>query len=997
MSLSSIVQIIFKGDASGAIKAGKQISSQLEGSKRATAAYAVEMQKARADTHAWAAEIARTKGVIADLQRQMSGEIPLKGEFNKVSKSLEAAQARLQKMTVSMMESKASSHALASEVALAKAKTLELGQATDKAKPKASSFSSSLGNMAKGAVSAAAGFALAQIGITSFAQGIELFKKVITESVDKVEEYKKGIVGTTAILVSLSKVPTPTAFLDTMEYTKEAIKEIVMESAKHISTGKMMQEIFRTFALYRVLPNSQQDIAAIGSISDALVVMGKDERSIQMEIRGLMTGTISRYTMLSRIIKSTTPNLKEWVAEHQKQGDLLQAVNEKLKGFKLAQGEILGLASTWQNTLTTIVSIIQRMAFDEIHADWVKGLKEIVGLLRDQQGQLTPYARLIASTVQKAWGEVKVPIEDMLRLLKDNAPQIVSSLGQAIQVVAVAGANALGVIVKLIGYVQDAQIWYAGYQKNLAKQKLQGIFSGGNYVLESSKDAARTKQAGLYTNWGMAERTLKADKEKLNLSLSPGKAAASPLDNLLADLLKKIELQPVSGGTGKKGGGKDLAKEYEEYLRKVKAYVEDAERAKVEAMDEGLQKQLATIELARKKELEAARKTAEELKIPKEQAFQYEQDIYRKYHNEKIAAEADANQKIHDEQLKWFNETRESALREAAVLKEIRDKEFAEKKAANTKYNDEVKAAQREIAMSGMTDAQQKIFLIQEEFQKKRDFWAEELQHLADLGLLEGIIGEQRRAQIQAILDGYTMMEQKQIAAAQSLINWGEITTGIWQGAGQSIQQAIAGAFERGGNAGQIFVDTMKSTLINTLAGIVGNMVTNWLANLAIHQAATAAAMTAEGLQVVALTKLYNELAKAKASAGEGGSSGGGGGGSFLNTVASIAMVFLHDGGLVQKRAGGGFIQKFGGGGFSGRVPGFGSGDKVPALLEPGEFVMSRAMVNQARSGGSAGKTMNVSVSINHYGDIRSNNDLNNLRDLVRQDIIGEMRLVPSF
>ena len=69
----------------------------------------------------------------------------------------------------------------------------------------------------------------------------------------------------------------------------------------------------------------------------------------------------------------------------------------------------------------------------------------------------------------------------------------------------------------------------------------------------------------------------------------------------------------------------------------------------------------------------------------------------------------------------------------------------------------------------------------------------------------------------------------------------------------------------------------------------------------------------------------------------------------------------------------------------------------MPALLEPGEFVMSRAMVDNARRGSSSAGNVNLSVTVNHYGDVRGEDDMERMSEEIKNSIISEFRLVPSF
>ncbi len=439
------------------------------------------------------------------------------------------------------------------------------------------------------------------------------------------------------------------------------------------------------------------------------------------------------------------------------------------------------------------------------------------------------------------------------------------------------------------------------------------------------------------------------------------------------------------GEAGAGGGGGSSSKLADTVLQITRQMEQD----RIEAMKDGADKRIAQIRYERQVEISEAQQQSQENGLSAEAWQAWKADIYKKGHDKIIAEEEAAYQERlkkrqeFQDQLDKFDEEQilgsgllkgYGAASSAEMTANVAD---AEKKISLAQtVAEKIKETEREITLSKMTEHQKSLFILREEYQTKINYWQQEIKHMEDMGIL----GEADRARMQAIIDNYSQMDIALANQNQSMIDMAAITTGIWQGTGQAISESISGAFTSGASAGQVFVNAMKNMLINILSGVIGQMVTGWLASMAVHKAATVTALAAEGTAVMALTGQYVALATAKAAAGMIG-----------GPLGFLGGLFGHEGGLVPAMASGGPVQRLAGGGFSGWVPGFGMGDKVPALLEPGEFVMSRRMVSDARGGGAVNNS--VSVNIYHSGNVRSDDDLKNMKAELYNDIVYEMRL----
>lgn len=130
-------------------------------------------------------------------------------------------------------------------------------------------------------------------------------------------------------------------------------------------------------------------------------------------------------------------------------------------------------------------------------------------------------------------------------------------------------------------------------------------------------------------------------------------------------------------------------------------------------------------------------------------------------------------------------------------------------------------------------------------------------------------------------------------------------------------------------------------------------------------------------------------------AAGKGGAEGGasvssGASGDWFGAAAAGAAFIPGAGpwvGVASVLKG---LFHFSRGGF---VPGSGHGDSVPAMLEPGEFVMSRKMVSETGTGSGRGAVLNVTQHI--HGDVNSEADEDRLRDKIVTNLLQRMRYNP--
>ncbi|MGH8429935.1 MAG: hypothetical protein ACREUF_05990, partial [Solimonas sp.] len=261
--------------------------------------------------------------------------------------------------------------------------------------------------------------------------------------------------------------PGPAAFAQNLEFAREAMTRLDIAAAKFLATGEQMRISFQAFAQRGVVPITQRDFDALGRITDAVVILTQGqqtERQLWQEIGALIEGrVIPGITRLGTFIRAQVGDLEAWVDEHRRAGDLLPEIASKLRGFALAEKEILDLASTWRATLETVLDFVRRRAFAKPYEDVRDALRSIVTALFevDQQtgeftGKLTPLAETITEKVGRAWESFKDSVRATVGFLED-AHEALKRIERILNTIS--GGESRNVFVELRRWIQDSGLW----------------------------------------------------------------------------------------------------------------------------------------------------------------------------------------------------------------------------------------------------------------------------------------------------------------------------------------------------------------------------------------------------------------------------------------------------------------------------------------------------------------------------------------------------------
>jgi len=259
-------------------------------------------------------------------------------------------------------------------------------------------------------------------GFAAFNQTIRAMASFFRGAIGIVEEFRLSVVQTAAVLTSLSPAKTFETFNQALAYSQAAMERLEILAARFVATGQDLQRVFFTFATQGVIPVTARDFEALGRITDAILAItaGQNkELQLRQEVRGLLSGQIRDTSILAQLIRGQVGDLKSWVEEHRRAGDLLPAIAEKLAGFKLAQKSILELASTWLNTLKTIYALVIRRAFAGVYDDIVRSLREMSNRFIDAQGRLTQLSQEVIDRLKPAFEALGPAIRTWLQVLAD--------------------------------------------------------------------------------------------------------------------------------------------------------------------------------------------------------------------------------------------------------------------------------------------------------------------------------------------------------------------------------------------------------------------------------------------------------------------------------------------------------------------------------------------------------------------------------------------------
>ncbi len=839
---------------------------------------------------------------------------------------------------------------------------------------------SGAGGMLKNAISFGAGILSAQLMVAAISAVKNAVVDFAKTGVAKVESFKLSVLGTTAFLTSMAKSPSPAVFAQNLEYARAAMQRLTAESAKAIGTASDLQSLFKQAVVRGVAPVTAEDFANLRRFSDMVTITmpeGMDsQRRIMTEIKAITTGTVPGFAILGKMIQGQTADFKEQVLAHKKAGDLWEWIGTKLIGMKFAQAEVLGLTTTWKNTLTSIWGTLTRRAFVDVHADIVGYLKQVKLLLMDQHDQFTPLAHLITSTIKAAWEDVRGSVQSILKLLIENAPLLVQTLGEALRSVGEWANWTLRTVLALIQAVNKAEfarkegtlraragLWKDRLEeagaKEIRREPIGGLEqaeaekAGGvdKWIDAQAKARLRgIKQAKIEIREVKKEwHSLLEEQKKLNLPIMP------------AGKVKETVIPPFAplggaGGGGKGGEGGAASKEAQKITEQAYKFLQSLEvdwtritkgeaAARLLTLKNEYREKMAEAVKFKASEADMAKLTAvyeaERTKIKREEA-EKQKKIGADYRASVLSNEESlrrslaalttsgydleilqANQALQDRvanNRKIYDDAVAAGIKSESQLKMLQENEQRANSLAIAIFLEEEKKANKDRTTNAASAAHAIISENQNILEEvmKKTMTAKDYEIWAE--------GERYRLAVDAVNQRITLITGEGEAEVQQKTLLHQQIEYLGQDHAARMK-AIAEA--QGGEWAKMWQDTAKQAAAS-LASIIayaGNF-KDWFSNLW------------RGLVYKVLFKIFDDMvdkwleSMAKMAAAQVG------GGFLSGLLGGILGAIFPPAKILTAPLGGGAVMAQHGG----LVPGMGSGDTVPAMLEPQELIVPKTI-----------------------------------------------------
>jgi len=356
---------------------------------------------------------------------------------------------------------------------------------------------------------------------------------------DAVEQYNQSVIKIAAMMTSLAgaqgQSDIPGYYKQATEYAQWLVNELEKIDAKTIASAQDLMMMTEEMAKQGIfLKDNKEELEAFTNIANAVAVIsqGSAAKEIQLrqEIRALLQGQVDAHSQLaSQLNAMVGGTLKQKVELWKQEGTIIQNIGNLLKGYSEASKDLEGTWGAIGSTLQTLKNQIMKMGFREAYTEINKFLKSIIEFTKEN-------AETISSGIHKGWLAVKGVLESIWNIIEPFAP-LFALIGQLIGMV----ANGLGLIASVIlppltqrlGYIIKAMLEWVALVGNLANafwKLLKGDFAGAKK--EASEVAQNFKLSGKYISeafkGGLSDEMLKRydewEKKRVTTKKSAGAA-----------------------------------------------------------------------------------------------------------------------------------------------------------------------------------------------------------------------------------------------------------------------------------------------------------------------------------------------------------------------------------------------------------------------------------------------------------------------------------------
>lgn len=350
-----------------------------------------------------------------------------------------------------------------------------------------------------------------------------------------VEDLNQSIVTMTGFISSFSKAGQEgnfaLAFKEANEYASALIPKLEIMDAKTIATGRDLTLMAETMAQYGVwidLNNKKQEDGFINMANALAMLTAGQNKQIQMrqEMHALLAGQMRMTDRLPKILDKLIPNMKQQIALWIENGEAVEKIGEKLKGFGMVVPLIQEMWAAVGTTMSTIHRRILRGGLEPAY-------KELLGLAQrfndsmvDTDGNLKELAITIQDYIGGSWIFVKNRTIEARQAIDDMMPAIDSIRSMASGLTAMFGEVNKNINLISIGFTGLLTIAAFKVFNSITASVGRSVIAMRSYANAQKLAAAATTSSVAVSVAGMGKLT-KAQKlastgMSANVALMPG-------------------------------------------------------------------------------------------------------------------------------------------------------------------------------------------------------------------------------------------------------------------------------------------------------------------------------------------------------------------------------------------------------------------------------------------------------------------------------------------
>lgn len=248
---------------------------------------------------------------------------------------------------------------------------------------------------------------------------LDMLRRGFMEGIQAVDDFNTATIGIAATLTDMAKKGSEDlkqVYSQNLAYAKETYEKVELAAAKFFASGKEMIEGWQILVQKGVVLTSDEDINNLGILVDKVKLLTQGQSSslqIAQELRSAMNGQSIAGSQLANLLEARLG--KEWEKQLNKareQGRVLQFLASQFQGVGAASEDIGKTLESQKSTLSTLLQQVGRNGLSQAYDDIVRWLAQGNEYLRTHKD-------LLASDINRLWGDVRTKIESVAGFLQD--------------------------------------------------------------------------------------------------------------------------------------------------------------------------------------------------------------------------------------------------------------------------------------------------------------------------------------------------------------------------------------------------------------------------------------------------------------------------------------------------------------------------------------------------------------------------------------------------